>query len=313
VRVLVAGIARSGTTWVGEAMSHAPDTAYVHEPDNRGVDPFAGVAKRGLGVHGFYPVITADDDTARYALLWDLAFRGGWPPRRGLEWTRQRVAGWRSPRLHVAASTALARIAARAPQRAAHVVVKSVHSVLALDWVARHTGATVVIVRRPPLEIAGSWLKLGMPAYPLDSVPEVRRRWLDPLGLPPQPEGPELARVAWTVACLDAIVEHTLAEHPEWVVVDHPDLCVEPRARFRELFDRVGLPWSDAVERFLAESDQPGSGFAARRVAAEQRDRWRRSMGAADLATVESVLEAFPARAAPTIAARDAARPTGAD
>jgi hypothetical protein len=322
MRVLVAGLPRSGTTWVGEALARVPGTAYVHEPDNRDVDRFAGVAKRGLGRFGFHPVVEAGQRADTYAVLWDLAFRGGWPDRRALGRLR-RLAEQSPPRLHVAGLTALARGAARVPQRADHVVVKSVHSTLALEWVAGHTGATVVVVRRPVPEVVASWLERDFVGYPLDEVPAVRRRWLDALGLPPRPAGDRVADVAWTVAVLDLILARTTASHPDWVLADHPSLCEAPVERFRELFARAGMPWDAAVERFLVESDRPGTGFATQRVASQERDKWLRRLSPEDVATVRRVgaevaegaaaTAVAPAQpesgAAPTIAARDAARP----
>jgi len=186
--------------------------------------------------------------------------------------------------------------------------------------VAARSGATVVLVRRPVPEIVASWQERGWVGYPLEQVPEVRRRWLEPLGLPPRPAGSGLADVAWTVAVLDVIVARTAAAHSDWVVVEHVDLCQAPAQRFRELFARVGMPWDDAVERFVAESDRPGTGFATQRVASQERDKWLRRLTTEEVATVRAVCDEVATaaaqhtgdaggRAAPTIAGRDAASP----
>lgn len=294
MRVLVTGVARSGTSWVGQAFARAPRTAYVHEPDNRELDRYAGVAKRGLGVYGFYPVLAPGESAPAYATLWDLAFRGGWPD--GVAWRgARRLAEAAPPALHIAGLTRLARLAARRPPAREHVVVKSVHCPMSLEWVAAHTGAAVVVVRRPVPEMVASWVERGFVPYPLDTIPQARERWLEPLRLPAPPAEPLIARLAWTAAVLDAIVDSTAAAHPEWVRVDHPDLCTAPAPRFRELFERVGVPWGEAVERFLVESDQAGSGYATQRVAAEERDKWRRRLSDADAAAVVEVVEAVRA------------------
>ena len=48
-RVLVAGLPRSGTTWVGEVLGRTAGARYLHEPDNHLVRPDAWLAKRRLG------------------------------------------------------------------------------------------------------------------------------------------------------------------------------------------------------------------------------------------------------------------------
>ena len=45
--------------------------------------------------------------------------------------------------------------------------------------------------------------------------------------------------------------------HPSWIVASHDDLCVDPLQKFQALTARIGLQWSDAMERYLTESEDP--------------------------------------------------------
>jgi hypothetical protein len=65
-------------------------------------------------------------------------------------------------------------------------------------------------------------------------------------------------------------------------------------AEFRAMFARAGLPWGAEVERFLSDSDRPGSGFDPQRVTREQPGRWQRRMSPEDVALVEQVLAGLP-------------------
>src|SRR5439155_939180 len=81
-RVLVAGLPRSGTTWVGEVLGRCAGTRYLHEPDNHLLRPEAWWAKRALGP---YPELRpgTDVDSAGagdYERLWALAFPRGARP-----------------------------------------------------------------------------------------------------------------------------------------------------------------------------------------------------------------------------------------
>ena len=59
VRVLVAGLPRSGTTWVGEVLGRTAGARYLHEPDNHLLRPEAWWAKRRLGP---YPEVRPGTD-----------------------------------------------------------------------------------------------------------------------------------------------------------------------------------------------------------------------------------------------------------
>ena len=73
-RVLVAGLPRSGTTWVGEVLGRTAGARYLHEPDNHLVRPDAWWAKRRFGP---YPELSPGAAGGDYERLWALAFAGG--------------------------------------------------------------------------------------------------------------------------------------------------------------------------------------------------------------------------------------------
>src|SRR5579863_5947267 len=71
-RLLLLGVARSGTRWLATALGHAADTRVVKEPDNVDADPTGNGASRfGFGP---YPMIERDDAAPQFRALWDLSF-----------------------------------------------------------------------------------------------------------------------------------------------------------------------------------------------------------------------------------------------
>ncbi|HEY1741203.1 MAG TPA: hypothetical protein VGI86_20985, partial [Acidimicrobiia bacterium] len=76
--VLLVGVPRGGTTWVGQVLGHTQGAVYVHEPDGTH-EPFAFRAKQ----HQFnQPMIDADAPRAaapELAALFDGALAGGAP------------------------------------------------------------------------------------------------------------------------------------------------------------------------------------------------------------------------------------------
>lgn len=300
--LLIAGAPRSGSSWVGRTIAQATAITYVHEPDNEKRDPYAMRAKRGLGR---FPVVAPDADEPAYDALWRGAFAGGEhstarrhrfalaqygkTTRELLE--RAISTGTAAPRIRAAALAALPRTAPAAPGR---VVVKSVHASLALSWIRRRFDPHVVVVLRHPLNVLASMLDLDMHDRDrhLDRSPAVLRDYAGRWGAaPPGPGASPLRRAAWQTGLLQS----ALAEQDDVaLVVVHEELCTDPPARFRALFDDLSIPWREAVSEHVREWDQPGGGFNPRRVAADQPERWRRRFDDADVAEIRSVLEAFP-------------------
>ncbi len=283
-RVLVAGLPRSGTTWVGEVLGHTAGARYLHEPDNHLVRPDAWWAKRRLGP---FPELVPGDDAGDYERLWARAFAGG-PRQSGL------YAGARL--LHHAGATVVSgRLASRRrPRRAAGpLVVKSVHCARALEWTVDRFHPAVVVVERHPFGVISSWRKLGWDDF-LDTDRAALRYSAAVLGVePPPPGAPWLERAAWHYGLLSSYLERARRRHPDWLVVRHESLCAGPEPAFRRLAARLNLSFTDETARFLAASNRPGDGYSTHRLWHEQIDGGRRRLIPAERALVLTTLDAF--------------------
>src|SRR5262245_38253651 len=71
--LLVAGVPRSGTTWIGRALGHTDGTAYVNEPDGFR-DP---LAFRVMVAFGENPVLEPGAEAPDVEALWAGALAGG--------------------------------------------------------------------------------------------------------------------------------------------------------------------------------------------------------------------------------------------
>lgn len=304
--VLVVGIPRSGTTWTGNTLSRAAGLPLIHEPDNEKEYLSALLAKRGLGR---FPALRPGDPAPLYERVWRSAFVGlsaDTATRRwraaGRLWSgveavhRERaVLGHPSRR----ARTAMA-VAGPIPtvQSSAAAVVKSVHVPLSLDWLTdRFPTVRVVVVLRHPANVLSSWREMRLPDQDraLDRQPAVRRTYLTPWHVsPPSTNATPLFRAAWQVCLLTAVLLDAVSRRPEWSVVYHEELCVDPVRRFTALAGGLGMPGSDEVERYLRESDRPGTGFTVERRADEQSDRWRTRLGPDGINALSAAVTAFP-------------------
>jgi hypothetical protein len=302
--VLLIGAPRSGTTWASRVLGLTYGASLVHEPDNERRDPFALSAKRKLGL---FPALQPGDVVpTKYEQLWQRVLEDN-RPRAAWRWMAAKCllnqadceelrraldgddSAW-TPRLQRVVDLVEPCRGASAGGRR---VVKSVHAVLAAEWLASRFRPTVVAIMRNPLNVAASYLGLGWQPDRLDHhIPNIRR--VAPWAPPYPPDASMLVRLGWQIGLFTAVLERGAAAHPDWVLVRHETLCRAPEAAFSSLAERLDLRMTRDAVRFLQRSDRPGSGMATRREAAGERERWRQRLTASQIAELESVLVQFP-------------------
>ncbi len=301
-RVLVLGVPRSGTTWIGEVLGTTERAAYVHEPD--GVhEPFAYRAKGDLPAGGrLEPGASGPDD---YVRLWAGAFEGGAKAATLADHVSRRCysrvtaaeraavrAGGRAPlALRIATRAARPRVAVEGLD---HVIVKSVDAALSAEWIVDRFEPTVVVVARDLRSVLASWVSLGMagPREPAYSAIRAfaKQRWSVDV---PDYSASVFERAAtvcavWAVALADAARTHG------WLRISHDAVLADPSRHLEALARTAGLEWGARAEAFVAASNAPGEGFATRRVAEDLVDSWKRRLSDEQIDAVESVLRRFP-------------------
>jgi len=288
--VIVVGVPRSGTTWVGDVLASPVNAVQVFEPDNpqRGASTFPQVAKRGLG---WMPVLAAGDRAPGYARLWDLALGGGWPSRAPFPALRG-IAERMPARLKGPAFGLVARLGIAGRRTPEHVIVKTVHGIFALDWITSRRPVGVVVVRRNLFAVCNSNLDRGWGPAGIVTIPGlndlVRRE-----GWPAfDPDASLVAAQAWEIAVTTKALEVACAKHPEWPVVWHEDLVQAPRERFAGLFERLALPWDDRARAFL-ECNLPGAGKSTTSDPAAIVGRWASRYSRNDIEEMLAVFRRF--------------------
>ena len=299
-------------------LSVAPGVTWINEPDNEWPNIYALKAKRTLGR---FPVLEKGDSAPpEYEQLWARAFQGFRQSRlmERIVWRSDRgektmLGLWRAlcdhanPELarDLRVLTTLARPpgskarplggrrGAKAPER---VLVKSVYAPLALEWINARFQPQTVVVLRHPLNVMASWVELMGGGCALDTNPTVREHFAARWNLPElDADASRLQRIAWEVGLFTTALHAGIDEHPDWVVVSHEELCVDPTTTFRRLYEEVGLDWTPKTESFLTERNRPGTGFAVFRVAAELPERWRKRLTTEQVQEIWSVFSRIKA------------------
>ena len=315
-RILVVGLPRSATTWVGQVLGATEGARYVGEPDNDLRTPFALLAKRALRM-GDFPALKPGVSAPQYALLWDNAFAVAPTGIGAFRAGRRRIAGLLyagvSRRTILAASRQMSRrrsarmalaerlaVPERPRRRAPVLVVKSVYSPLSVEWIADRIPLQVVVVVREPLGVLSSWARLEWLGRPGEDMldllaPKVRDDLAARWGVEPPPPGASVvSRAAWMVGALTCALSDAASRHPDWRVTTHEALLDHSEDRFRELAGSLGLSWGVEDARRLAGMNREGGAFEPFRVADQLKDAWRARLSPEDAREATGVLEGFP-------------------
>lgn len=269
--ILLLGMPRSGTTWIGKIFDSHPQTIYRHEPDN-----FTAI--RDL------PLLTLIEDQSRYQATLDSLI----PAMLALRHTKVVMSrpvfskryfwpGERSVRSFAAFSgKGLARVLGelRFPEWRDYRAVsdgvpvwKSIESVGRLGTLANGLkgSKTLLLIRHPCGYVAsvlrgearGKFEDGGSSSEDygvfdlLLPLPEARARGLtmDILkGLTP------VERLAWRWVLFNEKAMREIEQTPSAKVFRYEDFCNDPEATTRSAFDFVGLTWDAQTSSFLRAS-----------------------------------------------------------
>jgi hypothetical protein len=247
--ILVTGIPRSGTSWVGKMLDAGGQVVYINEPLNDRHPPGRSPGVLAVNVAHRFPYISESNEDAFLE-----AFRDTLRLRyRHLAELRQN----RSPRdlLRMAkysSSFARGRLRGRRP------MLDDPFAMFSAGWFARRLGCKVVVVVRHPAAMAASRKRLGWRTdfrhllrqpllleeqlHPFEGAMHDLVKKPDPIA-----EGSLLWRMGYYVAA------GLLRQHGDVTVVRNEDLSAEPVARYSDLYSRLGLRLSDnaiaAIER----------------------------------------------------------------
>lgn len=247
--LLVTGLPRSGTSWVGKMLEASGEVVYVNEPMNPQHPPGHSPGVLNARVTRQFQYISPEDDEAwaraftdtlalRYQLAPELrANHGAYDLARMAKY----LTGFTAGRL-----------------RGRRAMLDDPFAVLSTGWLVQRMGVQAVVLVRDPVSFVGSWRKLGwaMHFHELLEQPLLVRDHLEPYvdrmrSLVGSPDW--LARTCLLWEATYDIVDRSFRDLPGVSLVGYEDLVADPLEGFRRLYGDVGLTWSaQARERVLA-------------------------------------------------------------
>ena len=321
--MLVTGLPRSGTSWVGKMLERSGELVYVNEPLNPRHPPGRSPGVLNATIEHRYQYVCADNEAT-----WLPAFRDTaalrYHPVAELRQNHRPYDLARAAKYWSAFATGR--------RKGRRALLDDPYAVFTAPWLADRLDAEVVVLMRDPVSLVGSWRRLGWAFRPAEVLtqPSLLRDLLGPYErqLRALDDGDDLAALATMWAATYDAVDRYRQDHPRIQVLRYEDLAGDPEAAFGALYRSVGLSWDDAARAMVAAatgaSTAEHTGFAwslrggLSRTAFKPMDSRAqlatagRRLGPADAERVREITAATAARFASTrTAATPAPTPTG--
>lgn len=305
--ILVIGLPRSGTTWIGKIFDSHPRTLYLHEPDSavpmRGIPLIAESMAPGMDLVKVQGVLqrTVNVRLARVAgvlPLFPKTYRG-----TVSDLTHRWLALGAKICSRFLGELNVPDLFAESPQNPVRLVWKSIESIGRTGLLARLMPdcRIIHIVRHPcgwmdsqnrghrenrfSSDDRADWWRFDQ----LQATAPARRRGLSAASFQSMSD---LERDAWSWVLWNEIGAEAADGLANIMTVLYEDVCAAPIEQSRRMFDFASLDWHPQSEAFIARSvsthrDQYYSVFRDPTIAA---NKWRHTVPVDDQKVVESIM-----------------------
>ncbi len=308
--ILISGMPRSGTTWIGKIFDSHPDTIYLHEPDSHikmNVPLAADIRElASYKRHVLNYVNGLPDNTS-------IEVRGKMPlfPKRYLSGISQFIL-----KRNIFISKIALRLSLHLPvinvwkqslEPGTVTVWKSIQSSGRIGVLAGtlKDAKTIQIMRHPAGQVAsvlrGQALNKFYSSVDDDNVlrqllrtaPALRRQeTLQDLNKMSNEE-----RQAWKWLIINEKALDDLKGIPEAIIVKYEDICKDPINESKKLFNQTGLSWDPQTENFLGYStEQTKDGYySVQKKSLEVANRWRKELTNSQIKKIMAMVSGSPA------------------
>ena len=288
--ILVTGTHRSGTTWVGKMLAADPCVAYISEPLNVLHRPGVFRAK----VRYWYQYICEENEKEYIPAFEDLLEFDYhlWDEIRSL---RSRRDVLRMGRDFLIFYNGL--------MRGQRPLFKDPFAVFSTPWFAKRLNCKVVITVRHPAAFASSLKRLNWPFdfQDLLAQPLLMRDHLEPyreeMGSIKADDVIGQASLLWKL--IYRSVHAARQSNPDFLIVRHEDLSVDPIPGYRALYTALGLEFTSRVEKTIlsASSSENPTELSRKKIYAIKLDsranvdNWKKRLTAEETERVRRMTE----------------------
>lgn len=267
--IIVAGTARSGTTWLGQILQAASGYPSVFEPLNPQYVQSAGsIFFRYLITGHQYPEI--------YKFFSKVCSGGLRNP-----WTDQEnPGGWRKHHI-------------RGLMRGSRII-KMVRANLMLGWIDKKFEYPIVYILRHPCAVITSWIKLGWDSWlnhflkQPELVEDYLHPFIDYLSAIKTPV--EKIAAQW---CIENIVPLNQMSDRNWIISTYEELCTMSKYETSRILSQLGLSWNEKVEEAIKRPSRSTNKQSAINKRGNPLCKWKNELNQKEIATVIDTLKLF--------------------
>jgi hypothetical protein len=288
--ILVTGAHRSGTTWVGKMLAADVDTAYISEPLNVLHRP--GVFN--APVKHWYTYITRENESdylPAFRQLLDFEYHF---------WKEFASIRSRKDFLRMGRDFRTFFVANMQGQRA---LLKDPFAAFSIPWFAENLDCQVVITVRHPAGFASSLKRLNWPFdfRNLLEQPMLMRDHLeaDRAEMEAAPSDDIITRSALLWRIIYRVTHQVLSLRPDFKIVRHEDLSLDPVAGYKALYESLGLTFEEKVQKAIlnsSSSENPAE-LSKKKVHSVYLDsranmeNWKKRLTADEIARIRRITE----------------------
>lgn len=306
--IFVSGIPRSGSTWLAKVLCSGGDLKYIHEPDNERHTYSAYYYKQNLPRFPF--LREKDEDSRKIKKLFNHAFYHSY---FGMGSFSNKVLFKLSnfdkeiievnlkekgiiPKNLFRNVRWLYHFLPKEVQSNDARLVKSVHSILSLEYILKEFNVSPVIIIRHPASIVSSCIELDNPD--IDRKIYTNKSLMNYLFGDDLPDWSELKSIeslaGFQVAIFYKLIYKMRQENDNILLVQHEDLAEFPLEKFQSLFDKLNLTFNDTVINFINKNNKKGDGYDINRVSNETIDVWKSRLNDQQIQDIAKGYNLFP-------------------
>ena len=248
--ILVTGAHRSGTTWVGKMLIASGEAAYIREPLN--LVHLPGILDNTAD---YWYTFINEKNQVRYLQAFRHVIQFQYH-------TYANIKSLRTPKdlLVMVRKWSIFYLARLRNQRP---LLKDPFAVFSAPWFNRVLNCQVVIVVRHPAAFASSLKRLNWPfdfdhfmAQPLlmeDLLEPYRHEMMEMNRFPDDVIGH--SSLLWKI--IYQVVAQYESRYPQFLVVRHEDLSLNPQETFRKIYNTLGLRFNNRARKIIEKASSP--------------------------------------------------------
>lgn len=279
--LLVTGVPRSGTTWLGRMISASKYYFYVHEFMN----PVCLFQKSRFfhkfhyldesNIHEYEPIIER---------LMHLTYQSEMEKNPLKHMAKEMIRTYFS----------LKKRALGYPQP----LLKEPNACFSSDFLARRYGLRVIVLVRHPAGVVTSFKRMGWPSD-LDSILKQKalvHRYFSKLSLEDNQDLVE--EISWLWRMVMDVLTKFLEKNKDWILVRHEDICRNPLKEFEKIFEKLNIPFTKRIknkvfsstrgETVIPESRDP---FHFKRNSQKLTSAWKDRLTVQEIEKIKSIVK----------------------